>query len=406
MQPSPQRTYYSIRFMEGFFFMMYWTIMAVFQIKDIGFQPLQLVLMGTLYEVAIMLCEVPTGVVADLYSRKLSIILGFFVVGTAILVQGLWPIVTVVVGAQLLLGLGETFISGAREAWIADEISHGTIPHESAGSVFIRGSQTEIIGRILGALTMWPLLHVSRPFVIIVSGIGFFVLTTVAWFTMTEKGFHRSAHERSFWSDFREGWTTTRSSVILLSILAVSVLYGLASEGFDRMGQKHILNITTLPAASWFPVDTWWAVFSMTSLILAYFSQNWIRRNIDMEDGKRIGRILLTLTAALIIGVALFGIAPTAWITIGLFVVVRVIRRTIDPCMKAWINLYAPSEKRATILSFEGQAHSFGEIAGGPGIGYIGNVRSIRDAMLVSAVLLAPTLGFLQRLIRLESRPK
>lgn len=406
MQASPQRTYYSIRFVEGFFMMMYWTIMAVFQIKDIGFQPLQLVLMGTIYEIAIMLCEVPTGVVADMYSRKLSIVIGFFIVGSAVLVQGLWPVAMVVIGAQVLLGLGETFISGAREAWIADEIAHGAIPEESAGSVFIRGSQVEIIGRVLGALTMWPLLHVSRTFVIIVAGVGFLVLTGLAWFTMTEKGFHRSSHERSFWSDFREGWNTTRSSRILLIILAVSILYGLASEGFDRMGQKHILSLTQLPSTPWFPVDTWWAVFSVTSFILAFFSQNWIRRNIDMEDGRRIGQVLLILTIALILGVALFGLAPTAWVTIALFVIVRVIRRTIEPCMKTWVNLYAPADKRATILSFEGQANSFGEIAGGPGIGFIGSLRSIRDAMLVSAILLTPTLGFLQRLIRLEAKPK
>ena len=38
--------------------------------------PLQLVLVGTTLELACFLFEIPTGIVADLYSRRLSVVIG------------------------------------------------------------------------------------------------------------------------------------------------------------------------------------------------------------------------------------------------------------------------------------------------------------------------------------------
>ncbi len=50
------------------------------------------VFMGTLYELSILLFEVPTGIVADLFSRRMSVVIGWFVVGIAFFIQGIWPV--------------------------------------------------------------------------------------------------------------------------------------------------------------------------------------------------------------------------------------------------------------------------------------------------------------------------
>ena len=52
------------------------TVDAVFQITVAHLNPLQLVLVGTALEVTIFVFEIPTGVLADTKSRRLSIILG------------------------------------------------------------------------------------------------------------------------------------------------------------------------------------------------------------------------------------------------------------------------------------------------------------------------------------------
>ena len=47
------------------------------------------VFMGTLYELSILLFEVPTGIVADLFSRRMSVVIGWFVVGIAFFIHKL-----------------------------------------------------------------------------------------------------------------------------------------------------------------------------------------------------------------------------------------------------------------------------------------------------------------------------
>src|SRR5262249_61778661 len=64
------------------------TIYIVFYTVSGGLDPFQVVLMGTLFESTIFLFEIPTGVVADVYSRRLSIIIGYVMLGVGFLIHG------------------------------------------------------------------------------------------------------------------------------------------------------------------------------------------------------------------------------------------------------------------------------------------------------------------------------
>ena len=46
-------------------------VVAVYYVRVVGLGPLELVLLGTVVEIAGLVFEVPTGIVADLYSRRL-----------------------------------------------------------------------------------------------------------------------------------------------------------------------------------------------------------------------------------------------------------------------------------------------------------------------------------------------
>ena len=63
--------------------------MSVYLVRELHLSPLQLVLMVTAMEASVFLFEVPTGVVADTYSRRLSLIIGFFGMGAAWIAVGL-----------------------------------------------------------------------------------------------------------------------------------------------------------------------------------------------------------------------------------------------------------------------------------------------------------------------------
>jgi MFS family permease len=99
-----------------------WVVISIYLVSELKLSPLQLVLMGTAMEAAVFLFEVPTGVVADTYSRRLSLIIGFVGMGMAWLLVGVVSAPAAIVALWALWGVSYTFTSGAYQAWITDEV--------------------------------------------------------------------------------------------------------------------------------------------------------------------------------------------------------------------------------------------------------------------------------------------
>jgi len=65
-----------------------------------------MVLVGTTLEITILLFEIPTGIIADLYSRRLSVVIGYGLIGFGILLSGAVPVFAVILAGQVIWGLG------------------------------------------------------------------------------------------------------------------------------------------------------------------------------------------------------------------------------------------------------------------------------------------------------------
>ena len=97
----------------AFFFTLWATVAAVYRIEVVHLDPLRLVLLGTALEVAVFLFEVPTGVFADTYGRRRSVITGCMLMGCGFALEGAIPEFIAVLAAQAVWGVGYTLISGA-----------------------------------------------------------------------------------------------------------------------------------------------------------------------------------------------------------------------------------------------------------------------------------------------------
>ena len=96
-------------------------------------------------EGAVFLFEIPTGVVADTYSRRLSLIIGYLGMGVAWMAVGVVSAPWLIIALWGVWGLAYTFTSGAEEAWIADEVGA-----DKAGRIFLRGSRVWYVGAVAG----------------------------------------------------------------------------------------------------------------------------------------------------------------------------------------------------------------------------------------------------------------
>jgi hypothetical protein len=191
-----------------------------------------------------------------------------------------------------------------------------------------------------------------------------------------------------------------RKRPTLLMILVIVVFVGLSSEGFDRLGDAHFLKDTGLPPLGPFKPVVWFGVFSASIMLLGLLATEVARRRVDVNSHRSISRALFGLTVLIVAGMLAFGLAGNFWLAAVAYLVVNVVRRVTGPLYTAWINQSAEPGVRATLLSLEGQADAFGQIAGGPVVGAIGSAVSLPAALVVAGVALTPALGLLARAAR------
>jgi DHA3 family tetracycline resistance protein-like MFS transporter len=170
--------------------MLWATVASVYRIEVVELDPLRLVLLGTALEVAVLIFEVPTGVLADTYGRRRSVITGFLLMGSGFVLEGAVPTFAAVLAAQAVWGVGYTFISGALEAWIADEA-----PERDLGRVYLRGEQADYIGSLLGVGGSVLLATVALNLPLLLGGALTIALGLGLFVVMPERNFRPAPRE-------------------------------------------------------------------------------------------------------------------------------------------------------------------------------------------------------------------
>jgi DHA3 family tetracycline resistance protein-like MFS transporter len=396
------RVYLIMSGATALFFTLVFTVNMVYQAQTIGLTALQLVLVGTTLELSIFLFEVPTGVVADVYSRRLSIIIGLCLIGAGFLVEGSIPRFEAVLLCQVLWGVGYTFTSGATEAWITDEIGEG-----NAGRAFARASQLSRLVGLAGTVIAVGLGSVLLNLPIILGGALFFVLALFLILFMPETGFQPTPFEdRSSWQQmaltFRGGVRVVRGRPVLMSILAIGLFYGLFSEGLDRLWTKHFLDNFTFPVVGNFEPVVWIGAISIVGGLLAMGATQIMLKRVDMTRSKSLAKASFLVSGLLVASLLGFALAGSFLIAVVMYWAVDVMRALLGPLQTTWINQHVDSSVRATVISMSGQVDAIGQLVGGPPVGWIGNT-SIRAALATSSLILSPVLLLYRWVLRRDS---
>ena len=87
-----------------------------------GLSLTQVTLVDVAFWIALTLGELPTGIVADSYGRKISIAIGAGIMAASTLAWALAPTVPLIVVAYVCLAIGATFLSGAEDAFFFESL--------------------------------------------------------------------------------------------------------------------------------------------------------------------------------------------------------------------------------------------------------------------------------------------
>ncbi len=399
-QPNAYKVYLLMTAVQSSALTCVFTINLVYQVVQVGLNPLQLVLIGTALELTAFLMEIPTGVVADVYSRRLSIIIGFLLLGGGFIVEGALPVFEALLLAQVITGVGYTFLSGATSAWIVDEIGQAR-----AADAFLRGSQVAQVSSFVAIFLSVALASHSLQTAIIFGGVLLLALAAALALIMPERGFRRRpAQERETWTEMfttlRSGVSLIRARRILLLIMAATLIHGAFSEGYDRLWTAHLLAQFELPPLGPLNEVVWFGIISAVSMPLSLVATELLRRRLDLSDSRLVALALMAVYGLMIGSVLLFTLGQQLpLVLLGLWLT-NAARSVRNPLMEAWINQHTDSDVRATVLSIQGSADAFGQIAGGPVVGAVGLLASVRTAISCSALMLLPILGVIRRTLR------
>jgi len=385
---------------SSFFYRMIFVVEVFYQIKMVGLNPLQLVLVGTLWQSISFLCQTPTGILADMYSRRWAVVLGLSLVGAGFLIEGSFPVFAAVLAAQVLSALGGTLMNGADAAWIADEVGA-----ERVGWVYLRAAQIGSIAGLLGIAVSTGLAAVRLNLPIILAGGAFVVLSIVLALVMPERHFTPAPREeRTSWQHMgytlRASLRVVRRRPVLRTILGISAFYGMFGAGFDRLWPYHLQHTITFPALGGLPPVVWFGLIEAGITVTNLCGIEVVRRRIPITNHRAVAWTLCAIDGLTIMGVAAFAVIGPFGLALAVFFLVTTALGPRASLEQVWMNRSLDPAMRATVFSLHGQAGTLAGIVGGPILGAIATALTTRAALFAAAVVLAPTLLLYIRIVR------
>jgi DHA3 family tetracycline resistance protein-like MFS transporter len=397
------RLYYLLQILLS---MPTWVVMSVYLVQELDLSPLELVLMGTAMEGAVFLFEIPAGVVADTYSRRLSLIVGYLGMGATWMLVGLVSAPWLIIALWGLWGLSYTFTSGAEEAWIADEVGP-----DKMGRVFLRGARLWYVGAVLGLVLQVGIGIWSLRAGVVVGGAFTLLAGLICLLFMPETGFRRKprAERGSAVSELRTTATTGAryawAAPVILLLVGVQLFMGMSAEAFDRLKEAHFLRDVGLPAVGDLDPVVWFGIFWLVGLLIGFVATGWLIKRFERGGRKVVTSMLFTLTAMELVAMLAFALTGSIWLAIAALLGVFFARDLANPLYTIWLNeQIRDSSVRATVLSISGQSNAVGQAAGGPVLGAIGNVWGIRAALTAGALVITPALWLYGRAIAHQGR--
>lgn len=397
LKVNARSVYLFIEFSASMFFAMMFVVTSLYEATVAGLTPVQLILVGTTLELSAFIFEVPTGIVADVYSRKMSIVIGYILMGAGFLVEGFFPAFLPILLAQVIWGLGYTFTSGATQAWISDEIGE-----DDANKLFIRATQIGLFASLIG-MGLAALVGVnSIAMPLRVGSTGVLLIGVILALIMPETGFHPTPREdrntwQHMWHTFKQGVDTVRRKPRLMNIVFIGLFYGIYSEGFDRLWVKHLLDTFELPVFFGNNEVAFFAALRVAGTLLTILAVRFVEKRVDSTSPLAIGRAVLIVTGGISLAMLGFALSPYLLLTLSLYLVINALRDVHIPLQTAWINQKLDSKVRATVHSMFGQVDAIGQVVGGPIVAVIAAVGSAVASLVTSSLLLSPALFFIRR---------
>lgn len=347
-------------------FMVYMPVVKLFY-QENGLSNADLFLLHGFYSVTIALMEIPSGYLADVFGRRFSMVLGGLFTTAGFAAYALGEGVGLFLVAELLLGLGSGFISGADSAMLYDTLKeqgreHRYLKYEGYSSGF--GNFAEAGAALVGGgLAVWLGTRAVYQVQVLIALVGF-----AAAFFLINPAIHQSV-KRPKLKDVVDTMRFVFTPGPLLTNTLLSSFIGLGTLSMAWFAQ---IYYTGLPV----PVGYYgiiWAVLNLApgiTSVLAY------------RVRTRLSERLTIIVIVTIVSLGFFALALSHWYAgLAVLLVFYLARGVATPLLKDNINRLIGPEVRATVLSVRSLVIRVLFAALGPVFGWVADKVSLSIAL-------------------------
>jgi MFS family permease len=363
-----------------------WGINTLF-LLDAGLSNLEAFAANAFFTAGMVLFEVPTGVVADGWGRRVSFLLGTVTLAASTYLYYLlwqlsapfwaWAVVSV------LLGLGFTFFSGAVEAWLVDALTFSAYEGDLE-TVLGRGQMVSGVAMLVGSAAGGVIAQVTDlgvPFLVRVGVL--LAMFGVAFLLMHDVGFtpERSPHPlqatRAVLTASIDGGL--RNPPVRYIMLAAPFSAGVGIYVFYAL-QPFLLELFGDPRA--------YSIAGLAAAIVAgaQVVGGWLAPTLRRLVRKRTTVLVATSALGGLILMAL-GFTRLFWVALLLLTLWALVTAAATPVRQAYLNDMISSKQRATVLSFDSLMGSSGGIVVQPLMGRAADVYGYPLSLAMSGLI-------------------
>jgi MFS family permease len=345
----------------------------------------QITLLSSVSWLVAAFAEIPTGVVADAFGRKASVLLGNLLEIVAIVMYALAPSFEILLVADVLWGISISFFSGATDAFLYDSLK--VVDRE--------GDYTRVSGRLealtqaamaIGALAGGLIGAYDLRLPLLITAALNLVTFAIA-LTMKEPPVNQqspSAPRPSYRETLRQTAGLLRAQPALRYLLIYGALLPVAA---------FITSMTLLQPHA---VGLGLPIALMGVLLIGIRGSTMGGSVIAGLSAERVGeRAVLLIAPLLIIGsLLLLAVTRSAW-NLLLFGAISLVTAVVRPLIGAIIQRYLPGEVRATVLSVRALLFTFVLAGMEPTVGMLGDRYGLSASFVALAVATAFALATL-----------
>jgi DHA3 family tetracycline resistance protein-like MFS transporter len=134
----------------------------------------------------------------------------------------------------------------------------------------------------------------------------------------------------------------------------------------------------------------WFGILAMIANLLAIVSVRFVEKRTNINDHKSTVTTLFFTDGLMALVTILFGLSGNFMMGAVTFWMISMFREARGPIYDAWTNQNLEPKIRATVFSMCSQANALGQIVGGPILGLIATMISLRLSIVLAGLILIP----------------